>query len=133
MTDRALRLAIGSLAVVGVALTSYLLYIRWSGATLACTTGGCETVQASSYSSVVGVPVALLGLGAYAAIFATALSRQALARAAAFSLAFAGVCFAGYLLYVQLAVIDAVCEWCLGSDALVTAIAALTLMRLRAQ
>jgi uncharacterized membrane protein len=133
MREGTLRVTIGSLALVGVALASYLLYVRWSGATLACATGGCETVQESSYSQVLGVPVALLGLAAYVAIFATALSRHELARAAASSIALAGVGFAAYLLYVQLAVIDALCAWCLASDALVTVIAALTLLRLRTQ
>jgi uncharacterized membrane protein len=65
---------------------------------------GCETVQASSYSKVLGTPVALLGLGAYATIF----------------------------VYMQIAAVDAVCEWCLASDALVTVLAVLTLLRLRA-
>ena len=132
MNGRRLRVAIGSLALVGVGLASYLLYVRWAGATLACSTGGCETVQASSYSKVLGVPVALLGLAAYVTVFATSLSRHELARAAAVSVTLAGVGFAAYLLYVQLAVINAVCEWCLASDALVTALAVLTLLRLRA-
>ena len=91
MSEARLRVAIGSLALVGVALASYLLYVRWAGATLACTTGGCETVQASSYSKLLGVPVALLGLVAYVTIFATSLFRHDLARAAGFSIALAGV------------------------------------------
>jgi uncharacterized membrane protein len=132
MTDRRLRVAIGSLALAGAALASYLLYIRWTGATLACTTGGCETVQSSSYSELLGIPVALLGLVAYLTIFATSLSRDDLARAAAVSVALASVGFAAYLLYVQLVVIDAVCEWCLASDATMTALAALAVLRLRA-
>lgn len=132
MSEGRLRGAIGSLALVGVALASYLLYVRWAGATLVCSTSGCEIVQASSYSKVLGMPVALLGLGAYVTIFATALSRHELARVAAVSVALAGVGFAAYLLYVQLAVINAVCEWCLASDALMTVLAVLTLLRLRA-
>ena len=44
MTEERLRAAIGSLALIGIAITSYLLYIRWTGATLACSTGGCTTV-----------------------------------------------------------------------------------------
>ena len=132
MSEGRLRVAIGLLALVGVALASYLLYVRWAGATLVCTTGGCETVQASSYSKLLGVPVALLGLGAYVTIFVTSLFRNDLARTAAVSVALAGIGFAAYLLYVQLAVINAVCEWCLGSDALVTVLAVLTLLRLRA-
>lgn len=132
MSEARLRVAIGSLALVGAALASYLLYVRWTGSALACTTGGCETVQASSYSKVLGVPVALLGLIAYVTIVAMALLRNDLARVAGFSVALAGVGFAAYLLYVQLAVINAVCEWCLASDALVTVLAVLTLLRLRA-
>jgi uncharacterized membrane protein len=132
MSEGRLRVAIGSLALAGVGLASYLLYVRWAGATLACSTGGCATVQASSYSEVLGMPVALLGLAAYVMIFATSLSRHELARVAAVSVALAGVGFAAYLLYVQLAVINAVCEWCLASDALVTLLAVLTLLRLRA-
>jgi uncharacterized membrane protein len=132
MSEARLRAGIGALALVGAGLTTYLLYVRWTGAALACSTGGCETVQASSYSKVLGVPVALLGLGAYVIIFATSLVRHDLARVAAASTALAGVGFAAYLLYVQLAAIDAVCEWCLASDALVTLIAVLTLLRVRA-
>jgi uncharacterized membrane protein len=132
MTEARLRVAIGSLSVVGVALASYLLYVRWTGAALACGTGGCETVQASSYSKLLGIPVALLGLLAYVTIFASALVQSDLARVAGASVALAGVGFAAYLLYVQLTVIDAVCEWCLASDALMTVLAALTLIRLHA-
>jgi len=132
MREARLRVGIGALALVGAGLSSYLLYVRWAGATLACSTGGCETVQASSYSQVLGIPVALLGLGAYATIFLCSLFQNDVVRAAAFSTALAGVAFAAYLLYVQLAAIDAVCQWCLASDLLVTMVAALTLLRLRA-
>jgi uncharacterized membrane protein len=89
-------------------------------------------VQASSYSQVLGIPVALLGLGAYAMIFLSSLFQNDVVRAAAFSTALAGVAFAVYLVYVQLAAIDAVCEWCLASDSLVTVVAVLTLLRLSA-
>jgi uncharacterized membrane protein len=131
MTERSLRVAVGALALAGMALTSYLLYVRWSGGTLACTTGGCDTVQSSSYSVLLGVPVALLGLGAYTALFATAFFRHELVRTAGASLALASVGFGAYLVYVQLAVIDAVCEWCLVSDAILAALAVLSLLRLR--
>ena len=127
-----MRVGIGALALLGASLSSYLLYVRWADATLACSTGGCETVQASSYSEVLGIPVALLGLGAYATIFVCSLFKNELVRVGAFSVALGGVAFAAYLLYVQLAAIDAVCEWCLASDALVAMVAVLTLLRLRA-
>jgi hypothetical protein len=47
MSERTLRLATGALAVVGAAISGYLLYVRESGGALICATGGCETVQSS--------------------------------------------------------------------------------------
>ena len=46
------------------------------------------------------------------------------------TLALAAFFFGVYLLYVQVAVIDALCQWCLATDALLTTIAALALLRL---
>jgi uncharacterized membrane protein len=132
MSDRLLRAAIAPLAVVGAALCFYLLVARYSGAPLECTSSACETVQDSSYSAVLGVPVAALGLGAYLAILATAFSGSEFARTAGAAVALAGVAFGGYLLYVELVLIDAVCEWCVASDTLMTLLAALTLLRLLA-
>jgi hypothetical protein len=44
VTQRGLRAAIAVLALAGIAVTSYLVYARYTGTRLACTTGGCETV-----------------------------------------------------------------------------------------
>jgi len=41
------------------------------------------------------------------------------------------VIFSAYLLYIQVAVIDAICQWCLASDLLTTGLALLALLRLR--
>lgn len=105
--------------------------MRWTGATLACTTGGCATVQSSEYATVAGIPVPVLGLGGFLAIAATALREAEAARLAGAALALAGVGFSAYLLVVQLAVLDAVCDWCLASDVLATLAAAVALLRLR--
>lgn len=131
MTDRTLRLCVGALASAGIAVTAYLTYVRYSGTTIACTTGGCETVQESSYAKLAGVPVAILGLLGYAAILTTACFAHDLARALGAALALGAFAFSAYLLYVQLALIDAVCDWCLTSDVIVTAIVPFALLRLR--
>ena len=130
MSDRGLRLAVAALAAVGAAVAAYLTYARFTHTAIACTTGGCETVQSSRYAEVAGIPVSLLGLGAYVVILATAFSTSELARAAAAAVALAGAAFSTYLLYVQLALIDALCSWCLVSDAVLTLLAAATLLRL---
>ena len=131
MSDRPLRLAIGSSALIGAGLAAYLVYVRHAEATLICASGGCETVQASRYAEIAGVPVALMGLAGYLVIFATALGRGELVRLAQASFALAAFLFSAYLLYVQIRIIGALCYWCLASDAVTTGIAVLALLRLR--
>jgi uncharacterized membrane protein len=130
VSDRTLRVAICILAAAGAAIAGYLLYERWTGGPLICSTGGCETVQNSRYSKIAGVPVALLGLLAYAGIFVTGLLRSELARAVGAALAVSGLAFALYLVYVQNSKIHAWCQWCLASDAILTVLAVLTVVRL---
>jgi uncharacterized membrane protein len=126
-----LRAAIAACAAVGIGIASYLLAVRLAHVPLACPTGGCETVQSSRWAELAGVPVAALGLAAYAAVLASALARGPVAAAAGVAVSCSAVAFGGYLLYVQLAVLDAVCAWCVASDATTTALAALCLLRLR--
>lgn len=131
MSERTLRAAIAALALAGAGVASYLVYTRYSGARIACATGGCETVQQSRYSELAGMPVAVLGLVLYLALLVTALLRGAAAAAACATLAAGGTLFAAYLLVVQIAVIDAICQWCVASDVIILAIAVLAVLRLR--
>ncbi len=131
MSDRSLRLGVAAVAAAGLALTAYLLYARDTGAQLACTTGGCETVQSSRYAEIFGLPVAALGLVSYVWLLLTSWSRSELARAAQAAIALAACAFSTYLVYVQLHLIGAVCELCLVSDGLVAVAAVLALLRLR--
>ena len=130
MSDARLRAAILVLAAIGIGIAGYLLYERWTGGTIACSTGGCETVQESKYAKITGVPIALLGLLAYVAIFVTALSRKEVAKVAGAAIALGGLVFAVYLIYVQAALIDAFCQWCLASDVAIALLALLTSLRL---
>ena len=126
-----LRFAIGALALVGAAIASYLVVVKLTHSTAICPTSGCAVVERSRYSELVGIPVALFGLLAYLAVFATALRREEAALVAGAAIALAGVAYAVYLLVVQLAVIDAVCTWCVASDVVVTLLAVFAVARLR--
>jgi uncharacterized membrane protein len=119
MTERPFRIAVGVLALAGAGVSGYLTYARAADATIACATGGCETVQSSAYAEVLGVPVAVVGLLGYAALFATALLAGETARLAGVALALAALVFSGYLLLVQVFAIGAFCQWCLASDAII--------------
>ncbi len=55
------------LAVLGALISAYLTWTHFAGLVPVCTGSGegCETVQSSRYATIVGIPVALLGLVAY--------------------------------------------------------------------
>jgi uncharacterized membrane protein len=133
LSDRALRVAAGCVALAGMAIAGYLTWVHYDEAALVCVAGGgCETVQQSSYAELAGVPVALLGLLGYAAIFALVLWDTLNARLGAAALAVVGLAFSVYLIVLQLFVIDALCVWCLANDVLIApALAVLTALRLR--
>lgn len=130
MTDRFARAMLAALAVAGITVAGYLTYARWTGTTISCSSGGCETVQSSEYSAVAGIPVAVLGLGGYLLLLATAASVRDLARGAGAVLALTAFAFSAYLLYLQLAVIGAVCDWCVVNDAIITALLPFAVVRL---
>jgi uncharacterized membrane protein len=133
------RMGAALMSLVGVFVSAYLyLYKIGRIGTLACGTGGCETVQTSVWSRFLGVEVALIGLGGYALLFGVALLalRPALARerwpaALLAALAWGGVLFTLYLTYLELFVIHAICRWCVGSAAIIVSVLILALLALR--
>lgn len=133
MTDRALRLAAALVALAGAAVAGYLTWAHFADSAVVCVAGGgCETVQESEYAELAGVPVAVLGLIAYAVILGFVAWDSPSARLGAAMLAFVGLAFSLYLLALQLFVIDAVCVWCLANDVLIAPVlAVLTGLRLR--
>jgi len=130
VTERSVRIASAVLASLGAAISTYILYVRETDGSLVCSTGGCETVQSSSYAELLGVPIAALGLAGFVVLLVAALSRGDFARLVNATVALAAFLFAAYLLAVQLVVLDAICQWCVATDVLTTAIAALALVRL---
>ena len=132
MTGRRLRLAALVLALVGIGLAVYLTYVHYAGLQPFCAGGshGCERVQSSSYAKLGGIPVALLGLVGYVAIAAALVAPGERARLAAAALAVSGFGFSAYLTYLELFVIDAICQWCVASAVLLTLLCVVTVWRL---
>jgi uncharacterized membrane protein len=123
------------LSLLGIAIAGYLTYVHYEGLSPVCTTGGCERVQASSYSEIGQIPVALLGLIGYVVILASLAVRGDVGRAATFMLTLAGFAFSLYLTYLELFVIDAICQWCVASAVVMAALlvaATIRLLRLEA-
>jgi uncharacterized membrane protein len=124
-----LRGAIAGAAVAGGAIAGYLTVVHYSHISPICTTGGCEKVQQSSYATAAGIPVAVLGLVAYAGVVLTAAVRGVPAAAAGAVISLAGAAFSGYLLWAQIARIHAICQWCIGNDIVIGVVAALCVVR----
>ena len=117
-----------ALAALGIAVSVYLTIVHYDEGLLVCGLSDCHTVQASSYAELVGIPVALLGLGMYVAVLGLGLARIVrpgaliVGTVASFSLTLAGVLFAVYLTYIELFVLEAICQWCVVSAVLTTAL-----------
>ncbi|HEX4678654.1 MAG TPA: vitamin K epoxide reductase family protein [Gaiellaceae bacterium] len=124
-----LRTAIAGSAVVGGAIAAYLTVVHYAHLSPICTTGGCEKVQQSSYAEVAGIPVAVLGLIADAAVLFTAAVRGVPAALAGAVIGVSGAAFSGYLLWAQLARIHAICQWCIGNDVVIALVAVLCVAR----
>jgi len=110
-------LILAVLDVVGLAIAAYLSVVELSGGIPACgPLHGCETVAQSKYAWINGVPVAVYGVGLSLILltFALAWWRTNLygLLLAHYGLSLAGVIFEVYFLYVQIAIIKAVCVWC---------------------
>ena len=110
------------IAVLGMALAAYLVYVHYSGARPVCTSKGgdtCLKVQTSVWSKVGGVPVSLIGLIGYVAIFGSlVVPDRDETRIATLGMTLVGVCFSGYLTYRELFTLHEICEECAASAVL---------------
>jgi uncharacterized membrane protein len=108
-----------AIAVIGLAIATYLTVTKLAGGSPICgPLQGCETVDASAYSSILGIPTAAFGIAySLAIIVATATWRRSGDRRillAAYAVSLAGVVVEAFFVYLQVAVIHAVCVWCAG-------------------
>ena len=111
------RAAGTGLAGLGLADSLYLLaeYLN-TQATLYCPTIGivnCATVTSSEYSRFLGIPVALLGtLWFIAMMFLFVINSASPNHLLLLPLWMVGVVFAGYLIFVELFLLHAICPYC---------------------
>ena len=119
---------IATLAAAGIAVSSLSLYHHFSKSkTSFCDLGqafNCDLVNRSSYSTVFGVPVALIGIIGYLLIlaFATVYREKAETPFLLAAAAVAGLAFAFRLTYIEAFVLNAWCLLCLSSLSVILAI-----------
>jgi vitamin-K-epoxide reductase (warfarin-sensitive) len=131
LTQR-LMSVVAILAVCGIAISSVSLQHHYATSKTAyCEIGeafSCDIVNRSEYSSLLGIPVALIGMLGYAALagLATVYRERRETPVALFGGAAAGLAFALYLTYIEGRVLGVWCILCLSSLAIITTTAVLT-------
>jgi len=139
MEKRLSQLSI-ALTVIGLLVSVYMtVYKITSNDNMCIGSKDCSVVNASRYSeiSVAGsrIPVAVLGVAGYAAILAILLLEQRNdflkqnGTLAFFGLSLMGFLFTLYLVYVEIALIKALCPFCITSQIAMTLIFILSVIR----
>jgi uncharacterized membrane protein len=120
--EAALQRVAAFIAAFGIGVAAYIAIAEADGGAPACFagSGGCETVAASSHSELAGVSVALIGVLGYLLLLGAAVLRGDGARMAGFGLGLVGFGYTVYLTYLELFVIDAICQWCVASAVLMS-------------
>jgi uncharacterized membrane protein len=119
-------------ATVGVGVAVYIAIAHSDGGSPVCLGGGqgCETIAKSSYSHLLGVDIAILGAIGYLLLLGAALLRGDGARMGGFAIALVGFGYSVFLTYLELFVIDAICQWCVLSAVLMTVLFAVNAVRM---
>ena len=121
LPPRWMRLAVLVLAVCGLGVSVYLTFEHYSAsATLACPDTGrinCVKVTSSAYSTLLGVPVAVLGLAFFLTLVPMSLpwawaAGEPLVHRVRLAMVSVGLLFVLYLVWAELFAIHAICLWC---------------------
>lgn len=110
-------------ALIGLLDSIYLTVLKYSNNKSLCIqgVGDCWSVNTSIYSEIFGIPIALLGFGAYGFILLVlwAEQRHSLIQQYAdfllFGVTLIGIIYSAYLTYLEIAVIKAICPFCVVS------------------
>jgi len=133
------RMIVAALALAGIFVSLYLtLYKLGIIGELSCSIGSCETVNTSKWSRFLGLPVAAWGLLFYIDVFAISLigtfprfEDERVISIVLVAEAAVGVLFSAWLTYLELAVIQAICIWCVTSAVIVALILVVSAADLR--
>jgi uncharacterized membrane protein len=129
--NKILYLAISVLAVAGVLVSAVSLQRHYAkSASAFCDLGerfNCDIVNRSEYSTLMGIPVAAIGIAGYGVLLtlATVYRSRADTPMRLLAAALAGLAFASYLTYIEGSVLETWCILCLSSLGLIALITVL--------
>jgi uncharacterized membrane protein len=125
------------LAGIGIIVSAYLSWVKLAHSQVFCGgSGQCETVANSPYAEIAGIPIAFLGLGAYLVILGLFLLEnhneywKQNSPLFVFGITLAGTLYSAYLTYLELAVIRAICPYCVVSAIVMTLLFIIAIIRL---
>jgi uncharacterized membrane protein len=129
-------LIIGSL--IGLIDALYLTWEKISGNPALCIQGlgDCYSVNNSIYSEFFGIPVAVLGAGAYLLILAVLFLEpknsffKSNSTFFVFAITLVGTLFSAYLTYIEIAVIKKICPFCVFSAITILVLLVFSVLRL---
>lgn len=135
MDKRLTQLAI-ALSIIGLFVSIYMtVYKITSNEAMCVGSKDCSVVNASRYSEVNGIPVAVIGMAGYAAILGVLfLERkpgffQQNGTLIFFALSVTGFLFTIYLVFLEVALIKAYCPFCITSQVAMTLIFIISVIR----
>jgi len=125
-----------ALAIIGLLVSIYMTIFKITSNDNMCIgSKDCSVVNASRYSELYGIPVAVFGVVGYAAILAVLwLERNPgffnqNGTMLLFGLSLTGFFFTLYLIFLEIALIKAYCPFCITSQAAMTIIFILSVIR----
>ncbi len=126
-------------SLIGLIVSGYLTFVKLFHQPIYCTPGlgDCESVNASRWSELWGVPIALFGMLSYLAVLILVLLGPKIRliktynNHLVFGIGTFGFLFSLYLTYLELFVIKAICQWCLVSALCMTIIFIFSIFNLR--
>ena len=125
------------LVIIGLAVSVYMTIYKYTGNDGMCLgSGDCSTVNASRFSEVNGIPVAVFGIAGYAAILIVMFyeNKNQFFRKngtlMVFGMSLTGFLFTIWLVYVELELLKAICPFCVTSQVAMTIIFIIAVVRL---
>jgi len=124
------------LSLVGLIDASYLVASHYNGSAVVCDVGSasfgeCDTVLSSTYSSVAGIPVSLVGVVYYFLLLVLSSfllsARSSKVRNTIRVISGLGVLASLYFVYLQLFVLHSICVYCMVSAVTTTVIFVLSM------
>jgi len=124
-------------SIIGFIDSAYLTIIKFTNSPIYCTPGlgNCETVQNSQWSTIWGIPIALLGAIAFLILILCFVFERRIpmlnkySQYLIFGISFFGFLYSLFLTYLELFVIHAICQWCLLSAICMTIVFIVTIIR----